>query len=278
MAKHSSIVGGSNAGRLLNCPASYQAILALPPSTDVSSDYAEEGTFAHEVMDELMRVRQQGIAPEQLPGVARSWVTREFYDRKLTYEHCDSMIIPALAHLEELESQYGGPFQVVGIEARVAFPGLPGAFGTVDLILQSPNYVLHVDWKFGSGVGVAAVYQRRRGRNRQSAADVLPDRRAQDLPDALRRTPRHGGGDHPAARRRAAHLHRWSSGANSGNSPKTSTMPCCSRSAAIRRACAASTAALPRARWRARTGPGRCSTSRRSSPVHPDTGAHRDGE
>jgi|GEM_PF-649625 len=158
MAKHSSIVGGSNAGRLLNCPGSHQAILALPPSADIPSEYAEEGTAMHAVMQELMAVRQQGIPVNELPGIVRSWITRDFHDRKLTYEHYDTMIEPALACLAELEAQYGGHFEVVGIEARVKFPRLAGAFGTIDLVLQSDTCVLHVDWKFGAGVGVRMVY------------------------------------------------------------------------------------------------------------------------
>jgi hypothetical protein len=160
MAKHSSIVGGSNAGRLLNCPASHQAILALPPSADIPSEYAEEGTAMHAVMDALMRVRAQGIAPRELPGIARSWVTNTFHDRALTYAHVDEMIAPALEHLAALEHEYryGGDFFVVGVEQRVKFPRLAGAFGTIDLVLQNQSCVLHVDWKFGQGVGVRMVY------------------------------------------------------------------------------------------------------------------------
>jgi hypothetical protein len=158
MAKHSSIVGGSNAGRLLNCPASHQAILALPPSVNISSEYAEEGTAMHAVMDALMRARSQGIKPAELRNVARSWVTREFHDRKLTFEHIDTMVVPALNALGDLEAYYGGGFSVIGVELRVRFPGLPGAFGTLDLMLQSQTHLLHVDWKFGAGVGVSALY------------------------------------------------------------------------------------------------------------------------
>jgi len=158
MAKHSSIVGGSTAGRLLGCPGSYQAILALPPSTDIPSDYAEEGTAMHAVMDALMHVRDQGMPPLSLPGIARSWITREFHDRKLTYEHYDTMIEPALEHLAALEAAYGGGFRVMGVEEKVKFPRIAGAFGTVDLVLCSGTYVLFVDWKFGAGVGIQMVY------------------------------------------------------------------------------------------------------------------------
>ena len=60
MTKHSSVVGGSTAARLLNCPGSFQRSQALPPSADVPSEYAEEGTAMHAVMDALMRARMGG--------------------------------------------------------------------------------------------------------------------------------------------------------------------------------------------------------------------------
>jgi hypothetical protein len=47
MAQHSSIVGGSNAGRILACPGSHQALMAMPPSSDIDSEYASEGTAMH---------------------------------------------------------------------------------------------------------------------------------------------------------------------------------------------------------------------------------------
>jgi hypothetical protein len=162
MTRHSSIVGGSTAGRLLECPGSYQAVLALPPSADVSSEYAMEGTAMHAVMDRLMRNRMVGATTQAQP---EHWLDFEFIDRKLTQDHIDTMIQPALAALHELELAYspspdtlGSAFWVAGVEERVAFPGIPGAFGTSDLILASETHVLHVDWKFGQGVAVPAIY------------------------------------------------------------------------------------------------------------------------
>jgi hypothetical protein len=158
MAKHSSIVGGSTAARLLNCPGSYQATLKLPPSADVSSEYADEGTAMHEVMTHLMQRRQySGVAAPEY-DYARKIVGTKFYDRDLTQEHLDTMILPALDALAKLEDEYGGGFVVVAVEQGVDFPGIPGAHGTCDLILSNEKMVLHVDWKFGQGVGVKAVY------------------------------------------------------------------------------------------------------------------------
>ena len=161
MAKHSSIVGGSTAARLLNCPGSYQATLKLPPSADRSSEYADEGTAMHEVMTALMMTR---ASYERAPGTtpfirdtARQMLGVKAYDRIVTQEHLDTMIYPALDALEELEKVYGGCW-VIAVEQSVTFPGIPGARGTCDLILGNSTTMLHVDWKFGQGVGVKALY------------------------------------------------------------------------------------------------------------------------
>ena len=156
VTQHSSIVGGSTADRLLNCPASLAATRALPPSADAPSEYAEEGTFAHAVMDGLMRERLAG--DPDLVACAQALIGQRVYDREVTREHLDGMILPALEHLAELEAYGGGGFTVIGVERRVTFPGIPGAFGTVDLILRNDHTTMVVDWKFGQGVGVRAVY------------------------------------------------------------------------------------------------------------------------
>jgi hypothetical protein len=163
MAKHSSIVGGSTAARLLNCPGSYQATLKLPPSADRSSEYADEGTAMHEVMTHLMQCRELSDDSLDLYAAAQRIIGTKFYDRILTQEHVDTMIVPALDALADMEKQYGGGFKVVGVEQHVTFPGVAGAHGTCDLILSNGITVLHVDWKFGQGVGVRAVYRDEHG-------------------------------------------------------------------------------------------------------------------
>ncbi len=158
MSKHSAIVGGSTAGRLLNCPASLSRTRALPATADAPSEYADEGTAMHAVMDGLMRERAAG--DPDLVAAAQGVLGQRFHDRDLTNDHLDTMVYPALQHLETLEQEYdtAGAFRVVGIERRVTFPGVPGAFGTVDLILQNPRFTILVDWKFGQGIGIKTVY------------------------------------------------------------------------------------------------------------------------
>jgi Protein of unknown function (DUF2800) len=115
----------------------------------------------HAVMDRLMRNRQIGAIGQAEP---EHWLGSKFADRELTQDHIDEMIRPALELLRQLEDEQGygvrdgsGHFRVLGIEQRVKFPGIPGAFGTCDLILGNDTHVLHVDWKFGSGVSVEAL-------------------------------------------------------------------------------------------------------------------------
>jgi len=155
MSGHSSLVGGSSADRLLNCPGSYQLITALPPQPDSTSSFAEEGTFGHAVMDLIARKRMKA------PGVrmadeAADLLGVTVYDREVTQKHLDELIYPAIEAMEALEGIHGGGFKVVAVEAKVRFPGVP-AFGTVDLILRSNSHILLADYKFGVGV-VTAVY------------------------------------------------------------------------------------------------------------------------
>ena len=158
MSAHSSIVGGSNAGRILACPGSWAAIQALPPSVDVPSEYAELGTFAHEIMAHLMGLRKREPHYDPHHYVLDRMIGNHYYDRVFTREHYNDMIQPALVTLQELEQIYGGGFRVIGVEERVKFPGIPGAFGTCDLIITNGKWILHVDWKFGQGVPVKAEY------------------------------------------------------------------------------------------------------------------------
>jgi len=162
MTAHSTTVGGSIAGRLLACPGSFQATLNLPAVSTPPGEAANLGTAMHAVMDALMRLRQLSggdISPYVALG---DMVGQTFFDRPLTVDHLDTLIYPALYALEALEDAYGGGFRVAEVEKHVTFPGVPNAFGTVDLILHrcvgSQTTALHVDWKFGANP-VPAIYK-----------------------------------------------------------------------------------------------------------------------
>jgi hypothetical protein len=150
---HSVILGGSNAERLLACPASYQEALKVPV-VDVESSYAAEGTMLHEV--QAINIKRK-VTAQSVRDVGIS------YKGKLPYtltEEQEEALAKALDALEEVKAAYPGdkPWRVLALESRVSLPGVTGAFGTVDLILSNDTTVIVVDWKFGSGVPVHAVY------------------------------------------------------------------------------------------------------------------------
>jgi hypothetical protein len=145
MAAHSVLVGGSIADRRIHCPASFQEQLKAPPGT--TSIYADLGTSMHEAMAHWLQ-----NPDDDLVGMT-------FYEHTITQEDVETLLTPAWDALVELQEIYGGGFKVAHLEKRVSFPGIAGAFGTVDVILESPSYFIIADFKFGAGVFVPCKYE-----------------------------------------------------------------------------------------------------------------------
>lgn len=152
---HSSLVGGSTAARRLHCPRSIHLEKLVPPEAeDDSSPYAREGTALHELMAEILgkgvddptTLLPFTFAQKGADG-AVLWsftVDRDLWDQKGA---------PALAAFDafvaSVEAGWNQPFDFL-IEQRVAFPGLPDAFGTSDIVGRCGDEVFVIDWKFGS--------------------------------------------------------------------------------------------------------------------------------
>ena len=135
--QHSTLIGGSIASRRLNCPGSYQEQLRAPPGT--TSAYAEEGTKRHDQM--AYWLEHPKVKLQSLPNV--------------TTEDIAALEIAEQA-LYELEQYHGGNFEILEQDWQVEFPGVPGAFGTLDIIEASPTHIIVADFKFGAGVQVSA--------------------------------------------------------------------------------------------------------------------------
>ena len=163
MTRHSNLVGGSTADRLIHCPGNFKLRQRLPDIPEVSSEYAQHGSAMHAVMDQMMPYYAEGFPPLDLMlDTAIEGLGCTFLDRELTQKDFDECIRPAIEDLYRLMDSYGGGFRVVGNELSVNFPGIPGAHGTTDLLLASDTHVLLVDWKFGINE-VKAVYTDEKG-------------------------------------------------------------------------------------------------------------------
>lgn len=138
--QHSSIVGGSTAKRVINCPGSVALVAKMPPKP--SSKYADEGTLLHNVIAEIV---MSGLPPEHYLGT-------KYEEQTLTQELIDNKLKPALAALDEID-----PKQEMEIEAETSVNFgdlLPGVFGSTDLIGRMGDRAVVLDWKFGDGVMV----------------------------------------------------------------------------------------------------------------------------
>lgn len=139
--KHSSVVGGSTAKRVINCPGSVKLVDLMPPKP--SSKYADEGTLCHNVMDLILN----GHKPEELLGM-------KYEQQELTQELLERKIYPALALLDEVDPDKEMEYAT---ETRVTFGDfLPDVFGSTDLLGRIGKRAFVLDWKFGDGVAVEA--------------------------------------------------------------------------------------------------------------------------
>ena len=140
--QHSSVVGGSTAKRVINCPGSVKLAAQMPPQP--SSKYADEGTLLHNAMAMII---ETGCAPMSLVGT-------KYRESVLTAELVEEKILPALAALDEIDPANTAD---IAVESHVDFWNfIPEAFGSTDVLMRVGDKAVVLDWKFGSGIPVDA--------------------------------------------------------------------------------------------------------------------------
>jgi len=147
VSKHSTVVGTSNAERIIKCPGSRKLAAKMPRGE--STSFAQEGTALHKVMELYMTAKLENV--EDAIGSTLEGVV-------ITADMIAEKIVPALDMFDEL---MGENDERLYIEERVEFPDIPGAFGFIDLGTRittnnkggggggKKNYGLLLDWKCG---------------------------------------------------------------------------------------------------------------------------------
>ena len=140
MAQHSSIVGGSTAKRVINCPGSVALVAQMPPKP--SSVYADTGTLLHNVIADVLDGK----------ATAQDFLGAVHADVTLDQDLIDNKLMPALAALNEIDPDKQMEYET---EVIVGFGDLlPGVFGSSDIVGRIGDTAYIVDWKFGDGVAV----------------------------------------------------------------------------------------------------------------------------
>ena len=133
-----SPLGPSSMDRTLNCPGSVDLTKDMP---DTSSEYADEGTFAHHI-SELCRINE--VPAEFYVGLdshcGRFTVDKEFANHVQYF----------LDYVNEFKGE-------MLVEERVEYDAwVPGGFGTADDIRMNDGMCVITDLKYGQGVKVFA--------------------------------------------------------------------------------------------------------------------------
>jgi Protein of unknown function (DUF2800) len=137
--------GGSVATRVLRCPASVRLVEKVPAHLRKSSAYADRGTALHAATALLIEneCSLAGIAGKKIDSYV------------ITLDDVENALRPVLTYVETVLDHPGAEYF---LERRVFFPTIPGAFGTCDLIVRIGSAIHVIDFKFGSGVRVLALY------------------------------------------------------------------------------------------------------------------------
>jgi hypothetical protein len=139
-----SFFGGSAAARVLACPAFVGLVQKVPAHLRRTSSYAERGTALHTAMALLIEEKRRidDLVGETIGGYA------------ITADDIEIALKPVYAFVAPLLDADDAAFY---LEQRVAFPGVPTAFGTADLIIRNGTALRIIDCKFGA-LPVRALY------------------------------------------------------------------------------------------------------------------------
>lgn len=144
--KHSTrnhaILSASASSRWIACPPSAKLNAEIP---DVTTDYAREGTCAHELAEYKVNKLLGIDAPDPTENL-------DFYDEEMA--ECTESYAQYIA---EQISKYSDP--VVMVEQRLDFSKyVPDGFGTGDCIIVADEALIVIDYKHGKGVAVSAEH------------------------------------------------------------------------------------------------------------------------
>ncbi|MGR6115055.1 DUF2800 domain-containing protein [Aeribacillus composti] len=150
-----ALLSASQAERWLNCPPSARLQEGIP---DKTSEYAAEGTTAHELSETLLRWRILPYNPKQ-----REKLEKRFEEIK-TSKYYNAEMEEAIQFYIDFVCERFFAFKsrssdaVVLLEERLDFSEwVPEGFGTGDVVIISDGVMEVIDLKYGKGIPVSAV-------------------------------------------------------------------------------------------------------------------------
>lgn len=143
-----AVVSPSAAERWMECPGSIKLGKLFPDST---SDYADEGTLAHE----LCRI----LVMREAKQLNNYTYNKAFEEIKLSKYYCEEMqdFCEGFMRFVLEEFYESGEGAVLKVETRVNLDSwVPEGFGTVDIQIAADRFLKIIDFKYGKGIYVEA--------------------------------------------------------------------------------------------------------------------------
>ena len=143
-----ALLGPSSASRWMACPPS---VRLCEQFEDVESEYAKEGSLAHEIAElKVRKLIDPGLTSRKFTSAMKKLKDKELYQEEMqgyTDEYVEFI-------QEQMYSYETTPH--ISVEQKVDFSQyVPGGFGTADCILISNDTLHIIDFKYGKGVPVS---------------------------------------------------------------------------------------------------------------------------
>ena len=141
-----ALLSASGASRWLKCPPSARLEDELP---DTTSEFAKEGTVAHEVCEILLR--------KHLGLIAKATATKNINKLKKDKLFDAEMLGHANDYIDYITEKVKSDDAAVLVEEQLDFSKfVPEGFGTGDCIIIQDGVLTIIDFKYGKGVSVSA--------------------------------------------------------------------------------------------------------------------------
>ena len=143
-----ALLGPSSAARWIACPPS---VKLCEQFEDVESEYAKEGSLAHEIAElKVRKLIDPGLTSRKFTAAMKKLKDKELYREEMqgyTDEYVEFI-------QEQMYSHLVTPH--IAVEQRVDFSQyVPDGFGTADCILIANDTLHIIDFKYGKGVPVS---------------------------------------------------------------------------------------------------------------------------
>lgn len=150
-----ALLSASKAEQWINCPPSARLQEGIP---DTRSEYADEGTTAHELAEVKLRRRLlpcNSKQREELDKRLKQIQSSQYYSAEMENHIQDYVEFVCERYMEAFRRSEDA---VVLLEERLDFSEwVPEGYGTGDVVLISDGVLEVIDLKYGKGVPVSAV-------------------------------------------------------------------------------------------------------------------------